>query len=541
MQHFTPETFGLGSYATPNSGHLGIYNNVAQARSVMYIFTPRRFSLQVKRPLLYTLNDMALEKLATGFTHVVTDHDQTLLTQLIKSPETYNLVLPSTEGIPIDMGSMSNNYTFILVIRDIPFRTNDPLAGLRRPVSDTLTYYYGYFTQEPLNPLDFGGGRSLNPKAGCIITHQTRVNDLKAFGPMGMTQRINVACDEDVVIPTALAHVARSNGNDLHIMTPDELFGASSQYRAGRGGVNIKHNSTALGMLNANVTIDSSLHNPRDNFAFLVKQTADMLERSVSDNITSSIGGTRASDDTMRMLLQDGLTQRSGMSSLAGLDVNTYYTLQQIDQRFGPETVLVEQPHATMYGVADQGATSPSTVFSSLFSSMLPGILAKNALATISFNYASYNRQIEWLHVEGLMPNMENDDLMRRAHSVKVELESSIFHMMKEARGDFEVSTMSTSGGISNCLIRFMDDFRPETAPFETPTLLGGYNTNLVGTERDKLHNAQEIAAIAAAAMNSDVITTSSNMEYERQFLGGMGSQGLNIGTSNQTVSSGGW
>ena len=476
-----------------------------QNNSILWIFSPRYFSQQAKRPFLYKFDARFVNAAEEAVSCMSEQSNSTKIKALVKSPQYAGSVMPSsTPNYTLDMRNMSNFWTFMMVT----INDKSVLGGVIRAMSDVQHLYYGFFLQEPINPIHHMGRLTINPDAPMMITHKTTLNKNSTSGPYGTQTRFDLMTDVDVVNPRIFCPIA---SHPTSLLRPNDLYSAVSD---DIDPVVMQHPTSLLEQQEDPVKIKSALSVPSHNIYSILSSVASARGSIIHDSVSSrnnvfDLGGR----DAYRTLVEQNLSDTTGLTE-TGLPVDNVITLKNIIQRYNPTipppVMLDRNPR---YNPIDQQCISPRNTFSSMLSMVVPAIMAEFLIMDIGLYYRSDTDQLRLTEEQGTLTSftpMAQEDLGRRVNGFLFRLKTEIFPQLKMNHGDFSLNMTCSCGGVTQINLNFFDDASPTDELFSVPTVLGGVNSPIIGTADVFTQNSTEIGLL----VNSFIETNTDRQTF---------------------------
>lgn len=471
--------------------------------NVLYIFTPRKWGNQARRPLQYNFSENSFQENAQKAIHEANTaygSARGSIERLLANDTSLNSALPSAGAQNIyNLDHLSDNYTFVLVTHQK--RNQLQKASFTLPGSQMIVYY-GYFVDEPLNMTLHGANPTPNPQAALVVTHQTTVSESFTYGQQGQKRRIDTKSDEDVIDPATMTALST---HDLYYMGPDVLYSSVGPMSAENTymdtlGIDSKLNPANMGIVRSS----SMMQLPHENVKHVLNAAAQTQDTIVS----SSEIGTMPTEGFLSHnhytdILASNLSSGTMHTNIGGLDNNSVHTLQRIKDMFDPIIQPNVIPQTQYFDTLDQTVRSPDTIYNSFLTTCVPIYLAKASLSSLSFSYdsASGNKMIH--NAEPMVP-MTNDELHRKVKSAFTMIETHVLRIIKQQRDDYEMVGNFACGGVSHSQIHFHCDMIKPDAYFEMPGIFGGINSMLVGDREVTEHNGIELARLVNTFDDTD-------------------------------------
>ena len=473
------------------------FNNLVGESSVpsavLWIFSPRFLSPQAKRPLIYNFNQSFVNAADTAVSYA-SQHDPLKLKSLISTPECLTSMYASaTPEYMIDMRQLSSSWTFMLVT------TNDkagPGGSSLRTMSDNQILYYGYFVDEPINPLQHMGRLTYNPNAMIMITHKTIINKNTIYGGYERT-KLHTMADVDIIHPHVMGPLT-SQG--VSLLRPEDLYQATTD---GSDMIVMHPETSLLERQEDPVGITSQLSVPRNN---IEKILLSVTEARGTINADIAGGGSNVltlGRDSYRGLVEQNLQDNSRLSVDVGLPINRVITLSVLISRYNPRIESIKLDYNPRYTPADQTTTSPRNAFSSMLTSIMPAIMSEFLLIDFGFHYNSHTGELKLYDTVAPVCPMSQDALRFQINGFITRLKTDVFPILKMGHGDFALNMQCSCGGMSYINLNFLADSMTKDV-FDVPTILGGINSPLIGTSQAFSHNAKELGLLIGSLVETD-------------------------------------
>lgn len=514
-------------------------------KAILYVYSPRPFSVQLRRPLIYTFNDRfvnAAEEAIHGGVSGTASIDA-----LLRDPNSMGAVMPSASGgIVTRMDDLSGYYTFLLIITgEQPnyqlaasgFDQQEAISQMNR-LSNNRVIYHGVFLEEPMNYATMQMTQpTINFKARMLITHKTMISQLSSFGGGGYRPRYDVTGDIDVVHPDM---IYTSSGDEvMHQNTPDQLLATQEAsvdpYTGQRMRVDTLGDFSRIDPLQSAYGINTKYSVPHSNMKTVLRSVRNATDAIMAGSRLGSMSDTNPSNlmsNSTDIYNDHIIANMRGGAPLEGygLQENQIYTLEMIDTKYNPTVVPARIELDRSWQTADQLSTSPANVFSSLIMQVGPVIMTNSSLSQISFQYDSY---ADALRVETFEPMMNASDAEKSecVRTFLAAMNTQLFPMMKAMRGDFRIHAALQSAGVSRCILNFYCDDQQNMVPFEVPTIAGGLMTNMVANTNMTAANGASLAMFVDRLSGGtdqdlgamDYGQLSGNMAYSSDPTGGYG------------------
>ena len=482
----------------------GFQNQIASSpNAILWIFTPRYFSHQAKRPLLYKFNSQFIDAAEEAVSRMSEQHDAMKLRILASSPHYLSSMTPSQmPQYMINMDPMSSSYTFMMV-------TNNDNAGIRNMALDNQQIYYGYFIGEPVNPLQHFGNITYNDQAVMMITHKTTINKHRSYsGGFSDKQRFEVMTDIDVLHPHTAGMMTAPNS----ILRPEDVYSATGDGEdttiSHGDGFLLQNQGNALG-------VTSKFSVPKRHIHHVLSAVAEARGSMLSD--TASGGSFSLGRDTFRSLVEQHLADGTRLSDV-GLAVNQTITLGSIRARFTPVINKIDLDYQPKHIPIDQADGSARNVFSSMLSSVIPALMANYMIMDIGFIYDSYTDTFRLFDGKSFATSvpMSQADQVFQINGLIHQLKAEVFPMLKMTRGEFMLHMQCSCGGMTLINLNFLDDEIKTKDVFDVPTILGGLNSPLLGPPDAFNQNALELKSLVESLVETSTDKRMSHYDDRR-------------------------
>lgn len=503
----------------------------ANEKSLLILIAPNRarvMSIQAHRPLQYRITP----EFAT-FAHDRYDEAMSagsalgrVSEQLAYSPHAGAVVLG--QGRPdaiIDMSMIDQAWKFIFILNNPPIvDAMDPHISSFSGLADIRVYHYGYFIGEPINPLTYTSTHvTANPDAMMVVTHKSVVEQLSTMGPYGRSaNRISTRMDNQI-IPTQTVPTMTSDPN-MNMIDPSSVWDGISW---GANGSSIAMGSpssmTRLSAQGQAKVMASELQNPVRNLETLCRNISmTYQEQSTNNYLNNYIADVGSLDQSFAQnsfheTLRNNMTRRpESVFMRIGLQENETISMGMIMTRYQPRVEQLYPEQSTLFAGGDQTAANINNVFSDLLCNMVPPVMVKLGISSITFRYQSLTEvrapepfAFQLQNVEPMMW-MPTDELNRRVQALITELQRSLFATML-SRGDFNINAHFHTAGNSYVYLNFNCDTQLQMAPFERPTIFDGLTSSLFGSDQSLMNNTQEVAKLVGAILD----TPSEQVSYQ--------------------------
>lgn len=485
------------------------------ASAVMYLFSPRIFSDQAKRPFMYNFDGNFTQAAVDAVQYHAQHRDSSRIVAMVSNPQYTGSMMPTSHpDHMLSLRTISHQWTFMLVVN------NDKTSpeGITRSMADNLQLYYGYFLDEPINPNFHMGRVTYNPTAQLVVTHKTIVNKTPWMGQYGQGSRLDTAANLDIIPTRSMGYML---DRPTTLIRPQELYGSVSVDMEGRPIV-MHDDSTFLQNMEQSVDIQSKLSVPKTN----IKKVLDAVATTHGSLVSGDLDGTVSlfSDGIYESLLAQNLQDGVANASInIGLPSNVLINMDFVVRRYNPELKPLPMEHQPQYAQKDQAAPTASNVFSSLLSSIVPPILTDLILAELTFSYNSY-ADAPTIHSYATLTPMAPQDAVERVHSALHRLRAEVFPILRAQRGEFDLNMSCDTSNATRVVLNFMDDTIRHADAFEVPTMLGGLNSPMIASADVATTNSGELGRLLNIMHEDDRDRAPRGFHDQQQFRRGLDS-----------------
>lgn len=469
-------------------------------------FAPRRMSRQFKRPLSYEFSNKFAERLVDGINKSVDAGTPSFLRSIVESPEIANEITPSSRegGYAFSAERLSDNWTFMLVI------DNDSMANGASfkvtPGSGVRTVIQGYCNIEPIS-----ANKTPNPSCVLYVTHVNTISKLRRFsgGSLGYSDTINNVANVDYIDAGTTTLLSSAPGN-LQKMTPADAFYAYSPIDGMIGRTAVIGPQTTVSQSTSEIMINSRQNSPTDQMATisnaLYKSAGAVKNAHVGGDMNEGriIGDSRgAFVSTFSTELQDRTTFNGQLCEGGAIILNTLMNKYR-PKIEGP----FKYPDETMLNIVNQEWDSADNMMCAMLANVVPSLLSNYGLSEIGFRvrYLLNQEPITETNIfKGFIP-MTDDQLQSRVVAFLRHFKSVLVPMISQGR-EFDLQMACCTTGMTRICMNFLHDPVDLAKVYEVPTILGGLNSPLIGTENSLKNNGQNLVKLVEflSSTNADL------------------------------------
>ena len=480
-------------------------------RAILYVFTPSMIPQQILRPYKYDFNGNLIDEIVSARDKLAQSVAPNGLG--MTSANVNGAILPNPNGIPLDMGTLSSQWTFVLIIDTVPPAYNDRTV-LHSPTRRIIAT--GFCSDEPINKYT----NTINPNAVLMFTKSNMTYVTPSYGEAGHASKIRNASDLDVVSELN-AMIAPTT--PLYVGTPQDIRGAVS---AGVNGEtfgtygdlclnNIKQDQNAklisgqlktpkaqLGditraidhAINFAMNTQECVQNPL--MPSSLEDPADLAKDTFNTNVRGSVEMLpRNSIDTSKPMSMGNLT----------------YIFPDL------EVVPCEIPVASAWDTTTQDAMTARNSMSSMLSASLSALVPSCGLSDIMFRYASYTHAgpSAFDFNQGTWEILKFNTLVEcspRVQQANVEMfehyfETQLVPILKLIRGDFDLMAYIDVCGYILIDLNYKADFGQQLGSgfYETSSRLGGFINPMVMDLDTINHNSIQLDALVTGTIGKKI------------------------------------
>lgn len=487
---------------------------------VIYLIEPnraRQISDQAHRPFVYNFNDQWTYRVGDAVSQAVNGNTAPL-NGIYNDPLTTSALRPMDQPDSIiRMGQLSEAWKFIFTA---PVVRSDISAFSTLQAHKIICF--GYFIGDPINPAT----GTVNDEAVMTFTHKIVVEDMQT---QGLHSTLHTSTSMNVQLCPSSAAMYTTN-SELAMLDPVSSL-KSVQFGADGKGYSFPAYDSMLKTANMTPRIPTAMSVSRDNVKTVVDSMVSAY-RSSSTLHSSGYDGLHSASDILKGSFTETLgnvvgTQMLNMAYDLGPDVDSSWSFGRLRAqypRMNWQKVMGRGNNSGMVDITDQTALTPRNVFSSLLISVIPALMGKYGISDLAFEYQSFFKTPVPRHTE---PNVKHAatllsypqaTLKQRVNNVFNELMTGIFAMMVSERGDFYINAYFSVGGMTMVNLNFDADSMIVDGYVESPTLLDGITTPMMGTPQAMANNSSQVSELINAAVIDRINPDMSAQSYSETF-----------------------
>jgi len=486
----------------------------------LYLFTPRQLPIQVLRPHRYTFTDNFIDSIHSTATHM----------QLL--PNTFNqpegpVIAPSATGIPLDLNTINQCYSFVLIIDTKP---NASFGGILSSLAETRQILIGFVVanDEPYNRAT----NTINPNAVLNFTHSSTIRLINGYSSRGSERDINISNYTDYINEVS----GQQTQMDMFVATPGELV-ASEIGDSGEvvDAANICVSNIRLG--DESMSVDGTLKSPVCHMSKLCSALDDAISQTSSVDVTNDNMGMRVDlnpHSCAKSFFKNNIPNTNAITPMQGLNARRPITIGSLDMMFSGSLVVKTYniPCASQWDIYPQDQCSVKNVMSSFASMTISAVATSCALAHVVFRYASWtknnnlmgipNGSWEIMGCSTLVDVPDPNKQLEILNKFKMLLETQLFPTLRHVQGDFDIMCYVNIGGEVLVDLNFLDMNSSYNGIgfYETNTRLGGMLNPMLADSATLANNAANINKLANTYIDKEFgMQLHSNRQYAQNQL----------------------
>ncbi len=494
--------------------------------AILYIFSPRSIVDTCKRPIKYNFDAQFIEDVKANSQDVYNNTPSG-----IGDASYMNNFNSSLYAVGVDaQGSMMNNkhfedyYTFLLQIDNEQLAHDNFYQG---PMSNNRFIYSGFCNNEPYSSND-GLRVVINPNCVLSITHSTSMMIKKRYSPNGEYTRMNVNKDVDYLLPDVTQLL---NTNLDYVLTPDHI--QRSLAKSENYSFYLDETTSLAAYGSKPLPVYSYLNSPKHHLFNIVSAINNSMEDinagTVSNGQLSKLAAPVYGDTDVFRSAFNANIQNVVSDNMISLDGSRVYSIADLQMKYpGLQIVPINANKLSQNDLAFQGGYSRANVASSILVTSIPALAADAGLCEIGMFYKSYSpnlftnivngRDADQLQVTNVAPYAKEDISLTKLRVTAFinMMREQVFPIIKNIGGDFDLSMSCNSAGECDVLLYFMDDKNGTTGIYESPLLLGGLNSPLVGSRDIYENNGLNLGAVllGMSGVASEIPGRPFNVQY---------------------------
>ena len=504
------------------------YDPNSHTSARLFLFSPRNFVNIQKRPVTYNFNMEFFDDMKENINNIVdrvgTNYSAASFMNGYRSA--LDAVTLDGQGFMMDTQRLSDFWTFVLQIDNEQLNTGGMYNG---PRLNNRYIYSGFCSHEPVSSLD-GLRVTVNPNCVLQITHSTSMSLQKRFSPAGDFSQMRVNNDIDLITPSISQQL---NTNATNLLTPDKVHKShfDDEYTGTASGY-VSNMESALRMDSGSLIVPSFFNSPKHHLKHIVGGVMQSIDEINMQNTGSGqmrtiapelFGSTRLLDSTLSNFLAT-----PAADNMISIDPVKPWTIGELQYKY-PDMMVVPigAEKLSLNDLADQSVTTRANVASAILVAAIPPIINDHGLCEFAFFYRSYdasgspfinmgNQELpDQFHVSNAATwSVETSEMLKlRIKAIFSNLKNQLFPIIKNMGGDFDLSCSCNSVGECNVMIYFKDEPHATQGIYESPLLLGGINSPLVGSFNHLQHNSLQMSTMVSC-LDTEIVPKLPNNPY---------------------------
>lgn len=504
--------------------------NTDDQRAMLIIFSPRTIVNTCKRPVKYNFDYNFIENIKDNADNIINSvggYDLQAAGYMNNYDSSLYAVGVDAQGVMMNNSNFSDYYTWLLIIDNESISSGNVYSG---PKLSNRYIYSGFCNFEPYSSID-GLKVTINPQCVLTITHSTTMAIQKRYSALGDTSKMRITGDVDYILPDVSMQL---NNNLDYLLTPDAVQSGVAKNDSTSFYADMSKMLVAQG--SHPIPVPAFLNSPKHHLCSIVGAINRTLDEITTDNFGSGAmrnsNNSRVYGDTsvFRSSFNTNLNVRPADIFL-GLDCSRPYTILELQARYPMLQIIPSHADKiSTSNLADQGVYTRANIASSILVAAVPSIAADNGLCEIGLLYKSYKSNNN-MFITNMMDD-SNDEIeikncapfsqedigitKMRVKAFLAALKNQVFPIIKSIGGDFDLSLSCNAASECDVLLFFMDDRNGTTGIYESPLLLGGLNSPLIGPTNIYENNGQNLGAVlvAMSEMTSNLPGSPFNVQY---------------------------
>lgn len=521
---------------------IGLVGQTFNPGAMLFLYSPKQFGAQVIRPYMYNFNDNMVDKLMSGPSMV----ESLRRTDVLNSPDIAQAIRPEANGILLDTSVVSNAWTFLLCIDLAPKYMGGDIAALASPSRMICS---GWCVDSPVLEYSLNWAEPvINENCLLNITHHTFVNFMDAANAMGVIPQTSVRMNNDLV-DSSIDMMAPTH--DTYLMTPGDVIQNVHMDSGSLTRVTTEGTAALANVKDQAACIQSVLKSPMHHLKEIVHNLGSAIDlennqslstRSAMDNALGIDGDSLANVTTTFAANVPRATQMPYQQM--AIDTTRPLAIGELHRMYPNIRVFPQVIHNTsQWDVIPQTEMSQKVVYSSMVSSAIGSIAAECGLIGVDFSYKSFvssmdissvNDRWEFRNAFLTVPNPDPAIAARQLEAAvtkfKVNIETSLFPVLKAASGDFELHARYDVSTETIVDLHFNDySYSNEGRGFyEASNRLCQLNNPMIGTCDQFLSNGAELNKLIANCTGKAVLNDLGVPTFPNNMPGGNQAFGVN-------------
>lgn len=465
-------------------------NKVMNGKTLLFLFSPRKMYDSEIHPFRYNFGFESL-----NFIDSVAKKDPSLLLNPAVSDQMLNkfgVVIPSPKGIEVQTSLFSKYWTFCLVLRNrVDLITTFP----------TEKIITGICSEEPVNLMTVNNTKpTVNPACRLIPFNELDFTFVSQQGLKGNEVKPNV---RHLVGTSDIVRQVKDFVNEeaLYISTPGTVANntiydhadsvLSSNGKSNQYGIN---NSDVIFCPDIDDNLVSKNQSVMNPILYSPKKHVQSIMNAVSNSVINNdslIQPLNTKEDIQDNICSD-LTIMEGSHNVND-STFSYIFLGEFCRTIDPDIVIIQSQIRNQMSVIPPAIISPVTLFSSLLGEVIPLYMVKYNISGVAFGYVSYGDNFQILGELETFTEEDRSNLRSKIQRFYLDLKSSVFEMMKNVAGDFNLQVHVNLTGETIIDLKFFD-YSDLNGYYSHSNLLKGYTAPIISNFDTAQSNSTELS-----------------------------------------------
>ena len=489
---------GLPMTGVQGFGTLGIDNR--RSGAVLFLMAPRQFTEQFRRPFEFQFTPNFAQNLTEAVVASAENGSPVPIARVLNDPRYAHEVAPSSiqNGYRVGANAFSYSWTFILSIDNAPVSGMQLVSGRA-----TRSIYSGICVGDPINP------RTGTTNNACVlsITHAVHISKIRTGNFGGYDDRLINSADYDIINGQTFS--VNAEPTNYFKLEAEDAFYANT-------GFNYEHSigntqpadilvgeNNAISNCSADILINSRASSPMMQKQLVVGaivKGADFLGDSNLGGSLNGADGIIGSNAGFGNMIGQYLADPVPATVNGALEEGAVQ-LSMIIDKYRPRVEMIKHDNIFLHSVKPQDHDSMSNFYSAIIGSALPPIVTNYGLTDLAFKYRYMEGQppvFELIHIASAVDGMTDAELRQRFQATLRMLEKDIFPILYAGQGDFDLMAKVETTGMTHITLNFMCQNSFDQGVYEIPSILGGYNSMVIGKESSLIANATGLYDLAS-------------------------------------------
>lgn len=540
--------------AISNDASMSISRNFSDRKQVarLFLFSPRNIINVCKRPHIYNFNMEFINDLENNIDelgNLGVSGNIVGMSFMNKYRSSLDAVTPSANGILMQTKYLSDYWTFILQIDNDQFRNQNGENVFGGPILTNRYIYSGFCTDEPYSKLN--GSITPNPRCFLRITHVTSLANENRFRPSGGTvKKMIVSSDVDFIPPVTTMQL---NNNANYYISP-QAVNQSCVMSETDSDVFISGNKNLASYNDKPIPSSTVFNSPKHHLQTIVNAFMSSYdERNAESVVANSMSTDRFGFGSDINVFKTNIANKLNVGytdDLLSIDPSKLYSIAELKEIFPMlECIPCSAEKISNNDIVDQQHPSRTNIACSLVSTSLPMFASQAGLCEIAFEYSSYVPNADIISLNGPSDAIkfrnwaswspeEVSVTKLRLDAVLRMVREQLAPMIRNIGGEFAMCVSCNSAGECDIILNFYDDGPVmNNGIYETPLILGGINSPLIGSYNHLSHNGAHMSTLLtamASKFDNSFETMQMNYPVQNQFENNIPQNVIDIFSNNK-------